>query len=424
MNENLRKAMKHEAECRAKLNELLSTDKKDVDEAEYRAASEALAKASQALIEAIDADAAAPTELRDRISLARYMQGIADESVPDGAERELRQELKLGDNSIPLEALLPTPEERADAVSPQNAAGNAALGFGTINQTTGPMLNRVFTATDAAFLGVAMPTVPAGERVYPVMTGGTTAAMEGRGDDAPDAGAATFDVVNATPHRLSARYVFDLEGVATLGAALESTLRADLRTVMGYYLDLQILNGTGKNDQVEGLLTTLPLTLPPGETFSGNDVSAQPTWSDFKTAIVGGVDGAYARTEADLRILFGNATWQLMRTLYRGNGTDNQDAVSALRELGAMLGRSFQIPAPSKVTISPKTTAATKLTQRSLVNKEPAAAVAPVWQGITMIRDPYSNARKAQIVMTAHMLFDFVLRRKAGWAQWAIRTEK
>ena len=44
----------------------------------------------------------------------------------------------------------------------------------------------------------------------------------------------------------------------------------------------------------------------------------------------------------------------------------------------------------------------------------------PVWQGITMIRDPYTDAGKAQVVLTAHMLFDFVFRRKDGWKDLAV----
>ena len=32
-----------------------------------------------------------------------------------------------------------------------------------------------------------------------------------------------------------------------------------------------------------------------------------------------------------------------------------------------------------------------------------------------MIRDPYTNAHKAQIALTAHMLFGFVFKRKDGW---------
>ena len=418
MNETLRAALRAQAEARAAYNGLPD----DAEAAEVETRRAAVEAADQAVIEALDETASAPAELRDRISLGRYMAAIAAEGVADGAEAELRTELGLADNAVPLEALLPTPEERADAVSPQDADGNA-LAFGTVNTTTGPMLNRVFTATDAAFLGVAMPGVPAGERVYPVMTDGTTASMQARGAE-PDAGAAKFSVVNATPHRLTGRYVFDLEGVAELGGLLESTLRADLRTEMGWQLDNQILLGSGAGANVEGINEAIDLTLPPGATFNNNDVNAVIAWATGKQLATDGLDGKYTRTEADLRMLIGGATYTLARQLYRNtNAADAADLIDTWRSLGATVRRSFLIPAPAVATISPKTANSAKKVQPMIVNSEPAAAVAPVWQGITMIRDPYSSAGKAQIVLTAHMLFDFIFRRKDGWKRYAIRTE-
>ena len=125
----------------------------------------------------------------------------------------------------------------------------------------------------------------------------------------------------------------------------------------------------------------------------------------------------------DVRLLMGKATTDLMQTLYRGsNAADNQDGLQVARAAGAAITSSYQIPAPAKVTFKGKA-ASSKLHQRAILNGEPGAAVAPVWQGITMIRDPYSNAKGAQVILTAHMLFDFVMRRKNGWRQYGIRTQ-
>ena len=427
-----------QSERRSRLAALAEKDALDDSEAselekttaDYKAAETRYQAALISESEAREKIAHAPAELRDRISLARYLMAFAGEAQADGAEAELRQELGLSDQALPLEAMLPTVEERAaiehraDAISPQNAAGNAALGFDTVYQTTGPLLSRVFTQTDAAFLRVSMPTVPPGERVYPVMTDGTTAAMVARGSATGDAEAATFDVVSATPHRLSGRYVFDLEGVATLGGMLESTLRADLRQVMGFQLDSQILNGDGSGANVTGIVSSLALAASPGETFSSNDISAVPDWNDWRRIAYRGLDGKYARTEADIRLLVGQDSYQLARETFRNNNAaDAADAVDALRNLGATVRQSFLIAEPSVATILPKSANSAKKVQSAIVNSEPGAAVAPVWQGINMIRDPYSNASTAQIVITAHMLFDFVMRRKDGWKRYAIRTE-
>lgn len=410
MTPELRAALLAQVEARQELNAL-------ADDAEPEARAAAVTKlneADQKVAELLSGEPAeAPPELRDRISLGRYLLAAAKDQVPDGAEAELRQELKLSDQAVPLEALLPTAEERADAVSPQTTGGDP-LPSGTINLSTGPMLSRVFTATDTAFLRVAMPTVPAGERRYPVMTAGTSAAMQARGAE-PDAGAAKFEVVDANPHRLTGRYVLDLEGVAEMGGLLESTLRADLRTEMGWQMDNQVLNGDGQGNNVSGIIASLADTPFPGLDGAAKD-PAQLTWENAREMLYTLLDGKFARTEGDIRLLIGDSTYQRLRSVYRNGATaSNVDGIDALRAMGAGLRRSFLIPAQDAYLQS-----ATKREQHLIWAAEAAAAVAPVWQGITMIRDPYTNAGKAQVVLTAHMLFDFVFRRKDGWKDLAV----
>lgn len=417
MTPELRAALQKQIEARQALNALA-----DEAPAEERAAAvTALNDADQAVVELLAAEPAeAPAELRDRISLGRYLHGIAEQRAVDGAEGELRTELRLSDQAIPLEALAPTPEERADAISPQNAAG-AALPPGTINITTGPMLSRVFTATDTAYLGIAMPMVPAGERRYPVMVDGTNAAMQARGGS-PDAGAAKFDVVDAHPHRLTGRYVLDLEGVAEMGGLLESTLRSDLRMIMGFQLDQQVLGGTGADNQVTGILNALSLVNPPGAA-KGADSPAL-TWANGRQIATDGLDGKFSRVEGDIRLLLGGDTYTKLRSIYRTNDSE-VDGYAAIMALGTRLRRSFLIPPEGTVQITGTGAAAkdsTKKHQRMVAATEAGAAVAPVWQGITMIRDPYTNAGAAQIVLTAHMMFDFIFRRKDGWHQYAINV--
>ena len=409
MNPELRAALLAQVEARQALNALAD----DCTPADRAAAVTALNDADQKVAELLALpEQTAPPELRDRISLARYLVGCAEQRNLDGAEGELRAELKLSDQAVPLEALLPTPEERADAVSPQDAAGQP-LASGTINVSTGPMLERIFTQTDTAFLGIGMPMVPAGERRYPVMVGGTSAAMQARGGE-PDAGAAKFSVVDANPHRLTGRYVLDLEGVAEMGGMLESTLRADLRREMGFQLDNQVLNGDGTGANVSGILASLDDEAFPALTGGAKD-PVQLTWENARQMLYTLLDGKYARTESDVRLLIGDSTYNRLRNVYRSGDASDVDGIDALRAMGAAVRRSFLIPAQSAYLPS-----ATKREQHVVWAAEPMAAVAPVWQGITMIRDPYTNAGKAQIVLTAHMLFDFIFRRKDGWKDLAV----
>ena len=421
MNKELRAALLAQVETRQKLNALAV----DAPAEERAAAVAAFNDAEQAVAELLakDEPSEAPPELRDQISLGRYMRGIAEERALDGPEGELRAELKLSDEAVPLEALLPTPEERADAVSPQTGAG-AALPPGTINRTTGQLLTRVFTMTDGAFLGVPMPTVPAGMRRYPVMVDGTDASMQARGAG-PDAKAAEFDVQDVTPKRLTGRYVFDLEGVAEMGGLLESTLRSDLRTVMGYQMDRQMLLGDGTGNNVSGILEELDLEAQPGSVFSNNDPSLL-TWELCKQLAYGSLDGQYLRMESDMRLLVGKASYDLMKQVYfEDNNVSRaeEDGTDIIRRQGVALRPSYQIPAPAVAKVPPKTANSSKKIQNAVLTTMPSDAVMPVWQGMTMIRDPYTNAKGAQVILTAHMLFGFIFRRKNAWKRYAIRTE-
>ena len=423
MNKELRTAMLEQIEARQALNKL----PQDTAPEERSAALGKLNDLDQKVADLLakdEAPAQAPQELRSQIKLAKYLHAFAQDKAVDGVEAELRQELNLSENALPVEALMEIDvEQRADQVSPQtkDTTKNDQLASGAINRTTGPMLNRVFKQTDTAYLGISMPTVPAGERRYPVMTAGTTAAMVARGSQ-QDAGPARFDVVDATPNRLSARYVFDLEGVAELGGLLESTLRSDLRMAMGYALDLQVLNGNGTAPNITGLLNLLDLVIPPGFTFATNDANKVIDWVLSKQLGYGSLDGIHARTESDVRLMVGQATYAIMRSVYRANNSDDQDGIDILRNQGVPIRQSYQIPAPAKVTFKGKS-ASSKFHQKCLMNSEPMAAVAPVWQGITMIRDPYTNAGKGQVVLTANMMFDLVMRRTDGWKLYGIRTQ-
>ena len=56
------------------------------------------------------------------------------------------------------------------------------------------------------------------------------------------------------------------------------------------------------------------------------------------------------------------------------------------------MSESFQMPDPELITFKGQSAKSTQKHQAALVNMEPEAAMAPVWQGTTMIHDPYSNA--------------------------------
>ena len=193
-----------------------ATRKVSALEVEYRASLVVEQDAEQARA-AADPDGE-ETERRRILARASIMPFI-DEAVEGkritGVELEVRK-ATLGedatDNHLPVDLLL-APEElerrasnrpveyRADTVTPVAAA---ALADGS----QASVLERVFSRSIAARLGVAMPSVPVGAAVYPIMATGTTASMANDGTQV-DAGAGSFTGHTLEPTRLTGAYLFN-----------------------------------------------------------------------------------------------------------------------------------------------------------------------------------------------------------------------
>ena len=330
-----------------------------------------------------------------RSSLVPFlMEAVTGNTIKEGPEVEVRQALlgKEGDRPgmLPVELLLV--EDRADTVTP---VADSAESPGS----QAPVLNRVFTRSVAARLGVAMPSVPVGTANYPV---GTTASMLAR-DAEIDANAASFVGEDLAPVRLSARYLFRVEDMYTL-RGLENILRRDLSAVMADEMDDQVINGDGSAPNVNGFLSELP---------AAGAENSKTTWAKWSAGFAGMVDGINAYTLGDLRSVMGPASFAYATTLFRTNNTDESALDWAQSKTGGV-SVSSRIPHDGTGKSDVNIAALTSYPGRN--------AVAPIWRGMEVIRDPYSNAAKGQVAITAIMLWNFKIVREAGWKLFRTRT--
>ena len=235
-------------------------------ETEYRAA--VVIEAGEQ--EKRDQDAPDGEEVERRRLLARssvvpFILEATEQRALDGAERECRaavlgdltkNQLTTGGIMMPIDLLLPPDEVetraqteyRADTVTPVDSA---ALADGS----QASVLERIFTRSVAARLGVSMPSVPVGASVFPIMTGGTTASMAAD-ETQVDAAAGTFTGHTLEPVRLTAAYLFNMRQSYQL-RNFEQILRRDLAAVMSDAMDNQIINGNGTAPNVTGFLHEL-----------------------------------------------------------------------------------------------------------------------------------------------------------------------
>lgn len=347
------------------------------------------------------------TELRSRFSVTRVLTAVSNDVRLDGAEREYLDHLNIdGDNAIPLDLLCRARQDsgvevRADAVSPQTTGGDMVASGAAGAITPAAILGRVFEGSDMDFLRVSMPTVDAGVRRYPVLVSGASAAAKTRGADT-DAAAAKFSIFDAKPKRHTARYLFDLEGVMEFGDGLETGLRLDLQEAISDAVAESLINGAGSGGAAQGLIAGLTATEYPG----GDADSTQMDWAKFRDLPTGALDGKYAQTERDVRMLLGAGTYSRGRAVFRAGNNSERDGINAMEDLGAMVRRSSRIPGEAQVSSSDK-----QLEYLLIARNDPSAIVVPMWGAARIIRDELTHADTGQVALTVHSFHDVVIRR-------------
>ena len=336
--------------------------------------------------------------LVERVELRQYLHAAANGVPVAGAEAELNAALDVrgaGGVAVPWEALLPRHDEehRADAAT---TVGSTDHGV-----TQRAILGRVFARTAATFLGVSMPMVPTGDQNFPVLTAGTSAATKNPGV-AQDAAAATFTANQLGPTRLTARYLFRVEDLRRL-AGMEAALRTDLREVMGAAMDATILNGQASAPDINGFIDAGTIAAPTTPTAVVTIASAIET-------VASAVDGTHANGLPDVRLVVGPKTYAKLATLLSSNS--EPVALSVLRRESGGLRVSGHVPDPASNV------------QQAVVARTAGGgpnAVAPIWQGVELICDPFSGAAKGEVSVTAIMLWNFQVIRTNAYARAAFK---
>ncbi len=321
--------------------------------------------------------------------LEAWGQNPLAESSPESELRTAMLGEKAAPGRFPWAALAGPealePEKRSDV-----ATALGALNFP--NRQT-QIIRRVFAASAAQFLGVSMPTVPTGTTAYPLLTAGATAENKTRGV-AQNAVAATFSSSVLTPTRITARYLFSVEDSAQLDG-MDDTLRADLSSTVSDAIDLQSITGNGTAPNVSGILTTITAPTTPSDVF---------TWADAVKSVTGAVDGKYAATAADVGLLVPSDLYPELSTKTMTAGV-TRTALEYLADLSSVRVSGNLPVAP---TTGPDKDVSTAIVTRRLAT----GAVAPIWEGVEIVRDPYTAAASGQVALTIISLWNFKVIRE------------
>ena len=327
-------------------------------------------------------------ELVQRSSIGEIFGAAIDHSHPDGATAELQKELKLNGNQIPLDLLQTRGADRA--VEKRTTGVTPVPASGSIGANQQPIIPFVFPQGAVAFLNIEQPTVGVGESVFSVLSTAAAPGTPAKGADTAHT-AAAFSAKVLAPSRIQASVFYSREDAARL-AGLDAALRSNLSDALSDQLDQEVLTGTN------GLLTSTNL--------ENNDAAAVDAFASYRSRFCyDNIDGSFAAVSSDLKLVVGTDTYSSMSEKYRGNSSDI-DALMSLMEI------------TGGVRVSGNVTDTASNKQNGIVRRGMRMdAVAPVWEGVTLILDEVTQAKAGEIVLTAVMLFSFSILRQDGFTK-------
>ena len=336
-------------------------------------------------------------ELRSRASVTDYLKEAVTGNRVIGAAAELRAETMKGADEpgrMPWEALVPLEggvEHRADAPTPTPSP---------IGATQQPILGRVFARSAMMYLGVDLVQVPVGDSNFSVLTAGVSPEMKAVGV-VKDAEAATFEVSTLAPTRVTARYLLRIEDLSRF-SGLEESLRMDLRDALSDAMDEQVLQGDGTAPNVKGFVGTAPALTAPTDPVLADALS----FVGIVRAGLSVVDGRFAHNLGESRLLVSPNAYLTAGTAFQSAGSSDVSSADYMIARSGGFRASANLPATS-----------------SHISKAIAfavggqgSAVAPVWEGVQLLRDPYSSSASGAVSLTAIALWSFKVLRTAPYS--------
>ena len=318
----------------------------------------------------------------DRANVGNIFEAALEHRATTGAEAEVQAHYRLAANGVPLAML----ETRAVTPAPSDVGQNQAA-----------IIPGVFPMSCAAFLGIDMPTVAVGEAIFPVLTANADAGTPAENAaQAETTGSFSADVLS--PTRIQASFFYSREDRARF-SGMDEALRMNLSDALSDKMDQQILAGTN------GLLS--------GTNLPNHNSSAEATYAHYRSELgYGRVDGTYAASVGDIKILMGAATYGHAAAAFRSTNAGDRAALEDLMSVTSGVKVSAHVPGVA----SKKQLAVIRLGSRRDM-------VAPVWEGVTLIPDEITKAANGQIVVTAVMLHAVKILRADGFFKQQLQVQ-
>ena len=310
-------------------------------------------------------------------SVGEFLANLYNKTPHDGALAELQSHYGMSRNELPLDLL-----RGADGVM---AAATAAPD--NVRRSEQPVVQPVFATGDAAFLMIDMPTVEAGDAAFPVLTTRPTVGGPHTDSTAVAETDGTFAAESLSPQRIQAGFSYRRTDASRF-PQMDPALRSALTMGLAEALDAQVV----------GQIVT---------DVSRTEATAENTFQTYATALVySHVDGRWAMTSSDMRVMVGGATLAHMSAQYRngaGNDTSAWDRVE-------------RIAGGTRISAHIAAVAANK--QDAIVRRGMRRdMVCPLWRNVEIVFDEVTRAAEGEIKLTAALHFAKKVIRAEGFAR-------
>ena len=355
-------------ELRSELSTLIAAHQDS--EIQLRAAIASDDDATARAVQPTDPETRARLELRSKTGISDFLKAAAGGAAVTGAAAEYSESL-----GVPLIGHLPmaiferpeSPETRAITPGPD------------VKGMLQPTVPYVFERSAAASLGILMPTVQSGQVQIPKVTTAVPSDTLAKDASAPST-AAAVTLVNQAPVRIAGQFEVRVEDLAVM-PSLEMTLNETIQGSLSNELDESTFNGA--SGELNGLFT------------QAADVTAATVAETFASGVArfsALVDGRYAYTLKDLRIVIGSSTFARYSGQFSGNG-----AVSLFDYLAYNAG---------SIRVSDRVPDVSSTAQKGIVVLSASVEMPKihVWDAMQLVRDPFSGAGAGKVTITATAL--------------------
>ena len=332
-----------------------------------------------------DAEGREIRQLEGRVQFGSYVQAALSQRSVDGAELEWNQHLGMQSHQFPLALLSREVRAKRD-------------GDAEASQAT--WLDRLLDGTAADRLGISFSPVAPGVAAYPVVTAGGGATQRGR-QEAVGESTYSVSVTEIKPGRAAIHGIYSVEDNARLPGLADAIVR-DMGSAMAESIDRKVFTGdsSGNENDIAGLSTA---GIDETTLTQANKIKADKTLEIFVDLL----DGMHAQSLADVRIVAAEGASQLWYKTIAVAAVSNQTIAAFLQENGVTWGMRGNL----ETNTANNDFGAFMGLARGI---EGAARVA-VWDAGELIRDPYSNATKGEVMLTLNYLWGFKIPRTSNF---------